>query len=106
MWPYKILIKKLQELEEKPNFSLTLVFEYFCNFDFKCTLIFGHGYIILWVYYLEYKYKLYSQINSETGSFPSSDLRVPVIPSFSISGKNKCTNSGVYGGAITSNTYR
>ena len=39
-WPYKIqVIKKLQEFEEKPNFSFTLVFEYFCNFDFSATFI-------------------------------------------------------------------
>ena len=38
-WPYKILIEKLQELEEKPKFSVTLVFEYFCSFDFITTFI-------------------------------------------------------------------
>ena len=38
-WPYNILIEKLQELEEKPNFSVTLVFDYFCNFDFSTTFI-------------------------------------------------------------------
>ena len=43
-------------------------------------------------------------MNSETGSLPSSDLNVPVIPSFSISGRKRWTNSAVYGGAITSNT--
>ena len=38
-WPYKILIEKLQEPEEKPNFSVTLVFEYFCNFELSTTFI-------------------------------------------------------------------
>ena len=39
-WPYKkISIEKLQELKEKPNYSVTVVFEYFCNFDFSTTFI-------------------------------------------------------------------
>ena len=36
-WPYKILNEKLQELSENPNFIVTLVFEYFCSFDFSTT---------------------------------------------------------------------
>ena len=44
--------------------------------------------------------------NSETGSFPSSARSMPVISSLSMSGKNRTTNSGVYGGVIISRTCR
>lgn len=43
-------------------------------------------------------------MNSETGSFSPSALIVPVISSFSTMGRTNWTNSGVYGGAIASNT--
>ena len=32
-WPYKILIEKFQELEERQNFNVTIVFEYFHIFE-------------------------------------------------------------------------
>ena len=60
-WPYKILSEQLQELEEKPNFSVTLIFECFATLipnllvfsktydekqkKIKCKLIYGHEYI-------------------------------------------------------------
>lgn len=47
---------------------------------------------------------LYLPINSETTSFSFSPRIVPVISSSSTIGKNNCTNSAVYGGAIASKT--
>lgn len=45
-----------------------------------------------------------SLINSDTGLFSVDALNDPVMSSLLISGKNRLTNSGVYGGAMTSRT--